>query len=166
MFERFSEAARLALFGAHLEVREAGGTAIEPEHVLLGLLQAKGGIAERVLRDAGLDANSVRTKLLPQASAAPSTHVEIPFGPTTKTALLVAVAEADAMSSTQITTGHLLLALLRDQHGAPHALLRAAGLDLNALRSVVDEHAAGTHESDVPGVQELFEQRFRNLGLI
>lgn len=166
MFERFSEAARLALFGAHLEVREAGGTAIEPEHVLLGLLQAKGGLAERVVRGAGLDVDSVRAKLLPQASAAPSTHVEIPFGPTTKAALLVAVGEADAMSSTQITTGHLLLALLRDEHGAPHALIRAAGLDLNGLRSVVEEHAASTPEADVPGLEELFEQRIRTLGLI
>lgn len=45
MFERYSEAARLALFAARLEASEAASHAIEPAHLLLGLLEAKGWVA-------------------------------------------------------------------------------------------------------------------------
>lgn len=87
MFERFSEAARVALFGARFEVSKSGDTSIEPAHLLMGLLHAKGGIAARLAQDAGLDADDVRPRLLSRATVPLATHIEVPFGPATKKVL-------------------------------------------------------------------------------
>jgi hypothetical protein len=59
MFERFSEAARQAVFWARHAVSALGGRAIEPEHLLLGLVRAR-GIACETLRAAGVQVTAVR----------------------------------------------------------------------------------------------------------
>ena len=43
MFERYSESARRALFFARYALTELGGPAIEPEHIVLGVLRARPG---------------------------------------------------------------------------------------------------------------------------
>jgi hypothetical protein len=40
MFERYNDEARRALFFARMELSELGGNAIEPEHLILGILRA------------------------------------------------------------------------------------------------------------------------------
>ena len=161
MFERYSEAARLALFGARLEVSEAGSTAIETEHLLLGLLQARGGIAARLTQAAGMNADSARARLLSRETTPVPTSVEVRFAPAATKALDVAVAEADAMSCAEITTGHLLLGLMRDEHSAASVLLREAGLGLNALRTAVQAEATEGAEAVAPDIGEVFEDRIR-----
>ena len=154
------------MFGARLEVTESAGTAVEPEHLLLGLLEAKGGIAARLTQAAGLNAGSVRPRVLSRVATPLPTSVEVPFGAATQKALEVAVAEADAMSCEQITTGHLLLGLMRDERSPVSVLLREAGLGLNALRPAVQAHAKEGTETNAPDIGELFEDRIRRLGLL
>lgn len=165
MFERYSEAAKLALFGARLEVTESGGTAIEAEHLLLGLLQARGGIAARLTQAAGVNADSVRSRVRSGATTSVPTNVEVRFAPAALKVLDVAVAEADAMSCAEITTGHLLLGLMRDEHSAVSVLLREAGLGLNALRTAVQAEATEGAEAVAPGIGEVFEDRIRTMRL-
>jgi ATP-dependent Clp protease ATP-binding subunit ClpC len=165
VFERYSEAARLALFGARLEVSESGSTSIETEHLLLGLLQAQGGIAARLTQAAGVNADSVRTRVLSRAIPPVPTNVEVPFAPAVTRAIEVAVAEADAMSCGEITTGHLLLGLVRDEHSAVSVLLREAGLGLNALRTAVQAHATEGAEANAPDIGAVFEDRIRRMRL-
>lgn len=166
MFERFSEAARLAMFGARLAVTEAASDAIAPEHLLLGLLDAQGGIAASLTQSVGLTAVSVRERLLSRATTPLPMSVEVRFAPATTKAIDVAVAEADAMSCKEITTGHLLLGLVRDEHSIVSILLREAGLELNALRAAVQTQAAEGSEAKAPAVEEIFEERIRRLGLL
>ena len=45
MFERYTEKARRVIFFARYEASQFGAPAIEPEHLLLGLIQA-GGAAQ------------------------------------------------------------------------------------------------------------------------
>jgi hypothetical protein len=45
MFERYTEAARRTLFFVRCEASQFGSTAIEPEHLLRGLLREPSGIA-------------------------------------------------------------------------------------------------------------------------
>lgn len=166
MFDRFSDAARLAMFAARLEVTEAASTEISPEHLLLGLLQAKGGAAARLMHAAGLTADDVRPRLLSRGTMPVATSVEVPFATATKKAMDVAVAEADAMSCTELTTGHLLLGLIRDEHSTVSVLLREAGLALNHLRTSVQAAAAEGAEAKTPDIDELFTERIRKLELL
>ena len=166
MFERFSDAARLAMFAARLEVTEAASDAIEPAHLLLGLLEAKGGVAEALAEAAGLRVADIRPRLLAAALTPLPPGIEVPFASASKAALEAAVAEADAMASAEITTGHLLLGLMRDENSVISLLLHEAGLELNALRAAVQARAAEGPEAKAPTLEEVFEERIRRLGLL
>lgn len=158
MFERFSEAARVAMFGAVVEVRETGGTYIEPEHLLLGLLQARGSIAERLTLNAGMDAGAFRRSTLTPRVHQPAS-VDVPINTATLAALKASAAEADAMSVGEITTGHLLLGLLHDAHSSASRALRDAGVALNEVRPVVEAHTATGAEVCAAGAEKDFERR-------
>jgi ATP-dependent Clp protease ATP-binding subunit ClpA len=69
MFERFTEAARFAVLSARVEAEELGARALDAEHLLLGVLTDRDGVAATVLRELGVDAEAVRTRL---RSAGPS----------------------------------------------------------------------------------------------
>lgn len=166
MFERYSEAARLALFAARLEASEAASHAIEPKHLLLGLLEAKGGVAEALAGAAGLKAADIRPRLLSAVPTPLPPSIEVPFAPAARAALQAAVAEADAMACAEITTGHLLLGLMRDEYPPISILLQEAGLELNALRSAVQAQATEGPEAKAPALEDVFEERIRRLGLL
>lgn len=165
MFERFSEAVRVALFAARLEVSGDGATRIAPEHLLLGLLQTSGGIAERLLEEVGVNADGVRRSLLPLGNTVVAMSVEVRFGAALQAILETVAWEADAMDSRQITTGHLLLGLLRDEHSHAGRLVREAGLRLNGARPRVQEHAALGPETGAADLSDALERRIRDLGL-
>lgn len=55
MFERFTGAARAAVIEAQQEARRLGHEQITPDHLLLGVLADKAGLGARVLRQLGLD---------------------------------------------------------------------------------------------------------------
>ena len=57
--ERFTQRARRVLSLAHKEAERMQHAQIGTEHLLLGLLLDQGGIAGRVLRELGLDVDSV-----------------------------------------------------------------------------------------------------------
>lgn len=166
MFERFSDAARLAMFAARLEVTEAASDAIAPAHLLLGLLEAHGGVATRLAGEVGVRADEIRPRLLTRATTPLPLHADVPFAATAKAAIDVAGAEADAMACTEITTGHLLLGLMRDESSPVALLLHGAGLGVNAVRSAVEAQAAAGSEARAPGLDEVFEARLRRVELL
>lgn len=140
MFERYSHAARLALFGARVEVTVTRCEQVDAEHLLLGLLHADGGVAARLLGDARLLPEMLRPLIAPGTSEVPSS-VEVRFAASAKRALEAAMREADAMASREITTGHLLLGLLHDDKTVAFDTLRQAGLRLNDVRAEVEDAA-------------------------
>jgi ATP-dependent Clp protease ATP-binding subunit ClpC len=137
MFERFTEVARRVLFFARWELTELGGSAILPEHLLLGLSREHTGTAASLLSHATLTDEVVRLQVrLEQGEPIPAT-VEVPFDESTKRALLAAVSEADQMSSARVLSGHLLLGLLRDDTLPVFRILHGAGLRLKEAREQV-----------------------------
>ena len=60
MFERFTDRARDVVARAQEESRQSRHHHIGTEHLLLGLLSVEGGLAQRVLVDAGVDRARVR----------------------------------------------------------------------------------------------------------
>jgi ATP-dependent Clp protease ATP-binding subunit ClpA len=54
MFERYTEAARRTLFFARYEASQLGSVAIEPAHMLLGLLRDSTGVTRGVFTRSGL----------------------------------------------------------------------------------------------------------------
>ena len=63
MFERYTEKARRVIFFARYEASQFGAPAIEPEHLLLGLVREGEGIAARILESVGVTLDDARREL-------------------------------------------------------------------------------------------------------
>ena len=149
MFERFTDRAKRALFFARLATSELGGQAIEPEHVLLGVLRAAAGPTRDVLGRAGVGIDSMREQLSARiaSGAKVSTSVEIPFSDCAKRILAAAATEADKLGHTHIGTEHLLLGVLGEPATEAGQLLIGADLHLETVRHEI-AHSAPGHDSD------------------
>ncbi len=91
MFERYTENARRAIFFARYEASLFGSPAIEPEHLLLGLMREDKALSERFLPSA---AKSIREEI--EVRTPPrkeiGTAVELPLASETKRVLTFALA--------------------------------------------------------------------------
>ena len=100
MFERYTEAARRALFFSRYEVSQLGGDSIEPEHILLGVLDEGKGLDSRILLRTGNALDDFRTDIVHHVTnrAKVSESDDIPFSASCKRALQYAAEEADRLS--------------------------------------------------------------------
>jgi len=162
MFERYSESARRTLFFARYEASQTGSPAIEPEHLLLGLLREGPGIVKKVFDVSHVKAEDLRKDIEGRVvfHEKVPTSVEIPFSSATKRALRATADEADRLGHSGIGSEHLLLGLLVDEESSMAAsILTGRGLRLAACRTAVAElttpQQAGTPSSAGPAVQRL-----------
>ena len=155
MFERYSEGARRLLFFARYEASEYGATAIESEHLLLGLLRVTASNADLRHR-LGLDANRLRDAVQTRTAPRPrvSTSVEMPFGESAKRALAHAAAEAAAAGSPSIEVDHHLLALARSTGSLAAAALAEAGVTYDEARARLALPDAGSSDG-IPTIRSL-----------
>jgi ATP-dependent Clp protease ATP-binding subunit ClpC len=138
MFERFTDAARRAVVLAQEEAAGLGHDYIGTEHLLLGLLADRDGVAGRAAAEVGLDAATARAAvadIVGRGKGQPSGH--IPFTPPAKKALEYALREALALGDGFIGTEHLLLGLIREQQGVGARVLAEAAGGLDAVRERV-----------------------------
>jgi ATP-dependent Clp protease ATP-binding subunit ClpC len=116
VFERYTEPARRALFFARYELSELGGTAIETEHILLGLLREGNGLTTNLFARAEVHVDSVRREIqmrMPDGQRFP-TSMELPFSQHAKRVLKSGASESDRLGHNYIGTEHLLLGILRE----------------------------------------------------
>jgi len=169
MFERYTERARRVLFFARYEASQLGSSAIQSEHLLLGLLRDGDGVTSRIFETAGLDSIDVHFEVGNAAADRPriATSVEIPIAPDATAALQHAAEEADALRHGHIGSEHLLLGLLHQPESTAGAILTRAGLRLAAIREAVvsilhedkgrDRHIVLVQVTIRPEMQQEFE---------
>ena len=132
-FARFTTHSRRVMVVAQEEAHAAGREHVGVEDVVLGLLDDERGLAGKVLREAGVEADAVRGAAEPGPG---SPSGQLPFAPETKKMLELALREALALKQEHIGTEHLLLALARA--GA----LRDLGADEEWIRAEVARQLA------------------------
>ena len=117
MFERFTEQARRTLFFARFEVTQLGATAIEPEHILLGLFREPKGLVARIFEQSGVSTAELSVEIADRHEFRERipTSQEVPFSTETKRVLQYAAEEADRLTHSYIGTEHLLLGVLREE---------------------------------------------------
>src|ERR1700723_3758185 len=105
MFERFTDRARRAIVVAQDEARELEHSFIQPEHLLLGLMEGD-GLAALVLRQCGLDAEMLRARVTDaDTSSVPSRRLDkVPFSAPAKKALELSLREALRLGHNYIGT--------------------------------------------------------------
>ena len=151
MFERYTEHARRVLFFSRYEVTQLGTDAIEPVHLLLGLIRDDGHVAARILHAAHLSPRLVREEI--ERGSTPPSPVplsrEVPFSRSSKAVLEFAAEEAGRLGHPDIGTEHLLLALLREGDPTVASMLSRHGLELSAVRAEVVRLRRGGVGSEV-----------------
>src|SRR6266498_1875202 len=158
MFERYTEKARRVIFFARYEASQFGAPAIEPEHLLLGLMREDKTLTGRFFPRAQVSIESIRKEIEGRTLLREkiSTSVELPLAPETKRVLAYAHEESDRLQHRHIGTEHLLLGLLREERSMAAEILYERGLRLNAVR---DEIA---RESEIERVVQIVCRRTKN----
>jgi ATP-dependent Clp protease ATP-binding subunit ClpC len=139
MFERYTEKARRVIFFARYEASQFGAPAIEPEHLLLGLMREDKTLTGRFFPRAQISIESIRKEIEGRTLLREkiSTSVELPLAPETKRVLAFAHEESDRLQHRHIGTEHLLLGLLREERSMAAEILYERGLRLNAVRDEI-----------------------------
>jgi ATP-dependent Clp protease ATP-binding subunit ClpC len=107
---------------------------IGTEHLLLGLIREEGGVAGRVLRELGLDADRVQEIVERITGPGRSRSGKLDLSPGTQQVLEYAVDEAREMGHHYIGTEHILLGLVRYDEGVALDVLRRLGVTPEQIR--------------------------------
>ena len=160
MFERYTEKARRVIFFARYEASQFGAPAIEPEHLLLGLMREDKTLTGRFFPRAQVSIESIRKEIEGRTLLREkiSTSVELPLAPETKHVLAFAHEESDRLQHRHIGTEHLLLGLLREERSMAAEILYERGLRLNAVRDEIARQSGAdartSQKKDTPHLVE------------
>lgn len=132
--ERFTQRARRVLSLAHKEAERMKHDKIGTEHLLLGLLLDQGGIAGRVLRELGLNVESVLTITERITGIGEYSGEALALSQGTQRVLELAVEEARNLSHHYIGVEHILLGLISYGKGVANDVLIQLGLTADQIR--------------------------------
>ena len=130
MSNRLTDNARLAMALANREAATFNHEFISSEHILLGLLGSQRGTAARVLGTLQLTVTQLRDAI--SASASPEMTQRPPMA---KRIVEVALVQARDLQHPEVSTGHLLLAILSMPECDAAQRLQHLGHDLFDIRS-------------------------------
>ncbi|MCX6090709.1 MAG: ATP-dependent Clp protease ATP-binding subunit [Candidatus Atribacteria bacterium] len=136
MFERYTERARKVIILAQDEAVRLKHNYIGTEHLLLGLLREREGIAAKILESLDVTIESVRNELegfIEKNEYQAST--EVAFTPRSKRVLELALDETRRLAHNYVGTEHILLGILREGDGVGAQILRRLGLDIETVRA-------------------------------
>ena len=135
---------------------------IGTEHILLGLVRERDGVAAKALDSLNIKLDAVRREVedaIGQGQATPAGH--IPFTPRAKKVLELSLREALQLGHNYIGTEHILLGLIREGEGVAAQVLQKLGADLDRVRQTVIQilsgYAAGAEARKVEGGAETEE---------
>jgi ATP-dependent Clp protease ATP-binding subunit ClpA len=147
-FERFSVKARKVVVTAQEEARLLKHGFIGTEHILLGLLDVPDSTAAKVLDQLGYDKEAALADIA--SVAKPGTQElsgHIPFAPSAKKTLDLALREAQQLRHTSIGTEHILLALVAGEAEGLGAKMLARRIDpISKVRTAVLASAEGPQD--------------------
>lgn len=142
---RWTEKAQNALRLSYEAASALGHNYVGSEHILLGLLGEKRGVASKILLSYGVTGDAL-TAAIVQAIGKGTPGVQ-PMGmtPHAKEIMELAAAEAAEQGAGYIGTEHMLMAILREKDSSAMGLLRSLGTDARAIYRTLEE--GGREES-------------------
>jgi ATP-dependent Clp protease ATP-binding subunit ClpB len=158
-FEKLTLRAQDAFQNAQTIAAEHEHQAIEPEHLLLAMLQQDGGVVPSLLQKLDARAVQIRDEVVTELSRAPKVSGASQHGSSIGSRLSTlfndAFKEAERMGDEYVSTEHLLAAAIDDK-GAAGRILKSAGVTKELLASAIDEIRAGRKISD-PNAESTFQ---------
>ena len=140
-FDKFTDKARKVLVLAQDEARGLHQPYVGTEHILLGLIQEKEGLAAQALERLNIKYDSVvqaiRQVVTIDESADVSGHLS--FTPRVKRVLENSLREAMQMGQSYISTEHLLLGIVREGEGTALDVLGRLGVKGDDIRGALND---------------------------
>ena len=132
---------RKALTYAKESLSRFGHSHVSSDHLVLGLLTLSGGVADGLLRKAGLSVESVEGYLFSRRTSAEATTIQdgIPLGNSALQAFERAEAEARARQNTYLGIEHLLLGILAEESGEAADLFASVHIDQKRMSRAIQE---------------------------
>jgi len=137
-FERFTDRARAVISLAEEEARRFDHDYIGTEHLLLGLIREREGIAGQVLAHLDVSLPPVRSAVASIVGFGTSAAVCAPhLTPRGKKVIELAMREARHLTHDYIGTEHLLLGIVREGDGVAARILASLGVSEERVREKV-----------------------------
>jgi ATP-dependent Clp protease ATP-binding subunit ClpB len=134
--DKYTQKTQEALLEAQSQAEAFNHAQIEPEHLLLALLQQADGVAPQIVQGLGRNPGQLAAQIEAELSRRPKvygTTTQVGASQALQRVLQAAQAEADAMKDDYVSTEHLLLALADKAGSGAHKLLAAAGVSRDAI---------------------------------
>lgn len=140
-FEKFTDKARKVLVLAQDEARALHQPYVGTEHILLGLIQEKDGLAAQALARLNITYDGVVQTIRQVVTIDEDTDVSghLSFTPRVKRVLENSLREAMQMGQSYISTEHLLLGIVREGEGTALEVLGRMGTTGDDVRSALND---------------------------
>ncbi len=137
MFGRFTERSQRVLALAQEEAVRLGHNNIGTEHILLGLILERDGIAAKALQSLNVNLEVVQTEVENLIGHENEKPINISYTPRAKKVIELSIDEAKRLGHSYIGTEHILLGLIREGEGVAARVLNNLGVNLNKARQQV-----------------------------
>lgn len=136
MFEKYTENARRVIFFARYEASQLGSSAIEPEHLLLGLVREDQQIVKSFIHASHISTDQIKSTIEKALGLRVkiSASVDLPLSQNAKRVLSYAAEESDVLRHSHIGTEHLLIGLLRQEDTIAYEILHKMGFSVTSVR--------------------------------
>ncbi len=134
--DKLTQKAQEAIFEAQSLAESYHHAQVEPEHLLLALLQQVDGVAPQIVLGLGRNPQQLAGQVEAELNRRPKVYggaAQVGGSQGTQRALQAAQGEAEAMKDDYVSTEHLLLALAGKGGEGAHKLLAAAGVTRDAI---------------------------------
>lgn len=152
MMQRFTDDAQRVLSLAQEAALELGHDYVGTEHVLIGLIKVKTGVAAKALNELGLSVETIIEDVEAHIGRGNKKASSVYMTPRVKYVLELAVEVANRMNHNYVGTEHILLGLLSDGGGVAVGLLRNHNIRANdiveAIRNILGSYGNTSHNSE------------------
>lgn len=152
MMQRFTDDAQRVLSFAQEAALELGHDYVGTEHVLIGLIKVKNGVAAKALNELGLSAESIIEDVEEHIGRGNKKVSSVYMTPRVKHVLELAVEVANHMNHNYVGTEHILLGLLSDGGGVAVGLLRNHNIRasdiVEVIRDILGASGRTSHTSE------------------
>ncbi|HEX7088199.1 MAG TPA: ATP-dependent chaperone ClpB [Vicinamibacterales bacterium] len=139
---KFTEKAQEAVFGAQQLAESLNHPQIEPEHLLVALIEQEGGVVPALLRKLQIEPAALAREARQTLGQQPQVHgaAQPSISPRLKLVVDLAQAEAGRLKDEYISTEHLFLAIAGETGRSPGArLLQSRGLTTDRILQALTE---------------------------
>ena len=152
MMQRFTDDAQRVLSFAQEAALELGHDYVGTEHVLIGLIKVKNGVAAKALNELGLSAETIIEDVEEHIGRGNKKVSSAYMTPRVKHVLELAVEVANHMNHNYVGTEHILLGLLSDGGGVAVGILRNHNIRANdivdTIRTILGSSDSASHSGE------------------